>query len=298
MGNLVFQATLGGQVNLAGPNTASTFTVSVPATTGTMVTTGDTGTVTSTMISGPLTGTVGGTGVNNGSSTITIAGNLTHAGAFTQSFTATGNTAVTLPTSGTLMSSSTALSGAVTGTPSSSTYLRGDATWATVGAMTYPGAGIANSTGSAWGTSYTTTGSGTVVALATSPSFTTPVLGTPTSGNLSTCTADGTNAVGYRNIPLSGTKTASYTLVAGDVGKFIILGTSGLVVIPASVFAVGDAISVVNNTTAAITCTSSAITAYLGGTNTVVTSFSLATRGVCTILFVTTTVVVITGNVS
>jgi len=163
----------------------------------------------------------------------------------------------------------------------------------------YPGVGIANSTGTAWGTSYTTTGSGTVVALATSPTFVTPVLGTPTSGNLSTCTADGTNAVGYRNIPQTGSaKTSSYTLVAGDVGKFVVLGTSGLVVIPASVFAVGDAISVFNNTTGAITCTSSAITAYLGGTDTVKTSFSLATRGVCTILFVTTSVVVITGNVS
>jgi hypothetical protein len=35
----------------------------------------------------------------------------------------------------------------------------------------------------------TTTGSGTVVALATSPNFTTPVLGTPTSGTLTNCTA-------------------------------------------------------------------------------------------------------------
>lgn len=54
--------------------------------------------------------------------------------------------------------------------------------------MTYPGAGIPNSTGTAWGTSYTTTGSGTVVALATSPSFTTPILGTPQSGNFSSGT--------------------------------------------------------------------------------------------------------------
>jgi hypothetical protein len=54
--------------------------------------------------------------------------------------------------------------------------------------MVYPGAGIPNSTGTAWGTSYSTTGSGTVVALATSPSFTTPVLGTPQSGNFSTGT--------------------------------------------------------------------------------------------------------------
>ena len=40
-----------------------------------------------------------------------------------------------------------------------------------VASMVYPGAGIANSTGTAWGTSYTTTGSGTVVALATNPTF-------------------------------------------------------------------------------------------------------------------------------
>ena len=45
--------------------------------------------------------------------------------------------------------------------------------------MVYPGAGIPNSTGSAWGTSYSTTGSGTVVALATSPTITTPTI----SGN-------------------------------------------------------------------------------------------------------------------
>jgi hypothetical protein len=54
--------------------------------------------------------------------------------------------------------------------------------------MTYPGAGIANSTGSAWGTSYTTSGSGTVVALATSPTLVTPILGTPQSGTLTSCT--------------------------------------------------------------------------------------------------------------
>jgi hypothetical protein len=46
--------------------------------------------------------TYGGTGVNNGSSTLTMAGSVTHAGAFTQTFTATANTSLTLPTSGTL----------------------------------------------------------------------------------------------------------------------------------------------------------------------------------------------------
>jgi hypothetical protein len=54
--------------------------------------------------------------------------------------------------------------------------------------MVYPGAGIPNSTGSAWGTSYSTTGSGTVIALATSPTLVTPILGSPQSGNFTSGT--------------------------------------------------------------------------------------------------------------
>ena len=58
------------------------------------------------------------------------------------------------------------------------------ATWtAAPAAMVYPGAGIPNSTGSAWGTSYSTTGSGTVVALQTSALLTTPTLSGATVGN-------------------------------------------------------------------------------------------------------------------
>jgi len=82
-------------------------------------------------------------------------------------------------------------------------------------AFTWPAAGIANSTGSSWGTSYTTSGSGTVVALTTSPSFTTPVLGTPSSGNLSNCTN------------LSLTTGVTGTLPVGNGGTGITAGTSG-----------------------------------------------------------------------
>ena len=92
------------------------------------------------------------------------------------------------------------------------------------------------------------TGSGSVV-LSTSPSLTTPVLGTPTSGNLSNCTADGTNNVGYRNVPQSGSdKTTSYSLATTDVGKFVGVGTSGSITIPNSTFAAGDVVSIFNNT--------------------------------------------------
>ena len=46
--------------------------------------------------------TYGGTGVNNGASTITLGGNLTTSGAFATTLTATAATSVTLPTTGTL----------------------------------------------------------------------------------------------------------------------------------------------------------------------------------------------------
>ena len=105
--------------------------------------------------------------------------------------------------------------------------------------------------------------------------------------------------LGYLNIPLSGIKTASYTLVAGDVGKFVELGTSGSVVVPASVFTTGDVIMIFNNTSASISCTCSAVTTvYKGGTDADIASFSVTTRGVATILFITATVAVVTGNLA
>lgn len=82
-----------------------------------------------TGVTGILPGANGGTGVANTGKTITLGGNLTTSGAFATTLTETGTTNVTLPTSGTLISSSTALSGPCTGTPSTTTFLRGDCTW-------------------------------------------------------------------------------------------------------------------------------------------------------------------------
>ena len=124
-------------------------------------------------------------------------------------------------------------------------------------------------------------------------------LGTPSSGTLTNCTADGTNAVGYRNIPQSGSdKTTSYTLATTDVGEFVGVGTSGSITIPNSTFAAGDVISIFNNTTGNITITCSITTAYIAGTNTDKDTMTLATRGVATILFISGTVCVVSGNVT
>jgi hypothetical protein len=53
MGQLVFQATLGGQVNLVGPNTASTFNLDVPAVSSTLATLTGTETFTNKTLTSP-----------------------------------------------------------------------------------------------------------------------------------------------------------------------------------------------------------------------------------------------------
>ncbi|MGO9174291.1 MAG: beta strand repeat-containing protein [Rhodomicrobium sp.] len=112
------------------------------------------------------------------------------------------------------------------GTPGSTTYQLynngGTLTWngtaLATGGMTYPGAGIPQSTGSAWGTSITA-GTGVVTALGNATNGTggfvtySGALGTPTSGNGSNLTSlNGSNIS-------SGTVSATYlpTAAASDV---------------------------------------------------------------------------------
>ena len=102
-----------------------------------------------------------------------------------------------------------------------------------------------------------------------------------------------------RAIPQSGSaKTASYTLATGDVGKFIEVGASGSITIPDATFAAGDVISIFNNTSGDITITCTITTAYIAGADSDEATVDLATRGICTILFISGTVCVISGNVS
>lgn len=112
-----------------------------------------------------------------------------------------------------------------------------------------------------------------------------------------------TMTVGFRNIPKSGsTKTGPFTLSVDDVGKFHEIGAFGsptaIVTIPNATFGAGDVISIFNNTTGNVTLACPITTAYIAGTDADKASVTLATRGIATILFISSSVCVINGNVS
>lgn len=122
-------------------------------------------------------------------------------------------------------------------------------------------------------------------------------LGTSGTGNVVSGTTYNDTYGKVRAIPLSGSaKTTSYTLAVTDVGRYIEIGSGGSITIPNSVFSAGDVVSAFNNTASSITITCSINTAYLAGINTDIPSITLASRGIVTVLFISGTVAVLSGN--
>jgi hypothetical protein len=125
-----------------------------------------------------------------------------------------------------------------------------------------------------------------------------PAIGgtTPAEGTFTTVT-DQYGKI--RAVPQSGSaKTTSYTLLSTDNGQFIEVGTGGSITIPDATLATGDVVSIFNNTSGDITITCTITTAYIGGADEDKATVTLATRGVATILFISGTVCVISGNVT
>lgn len=144
------------------------------------------------------------------------------------------------------------------------------------------------------------TGSGALV-FATSPTLVTPVLGTPSSGNLGSCTADGTNPVGFRNIPQNA-QTGNYTLVLADSGKHIYhavgAGAGDTYTIPANAsvaYPIGTALTFVNDAVDSLTIAITTDTLVLAGAGTT-GSRTLAANGVATAIKVTSTRWIISGT--
>jgi hypothetical protein len=188
------------------------------------------GTITNGAWNGSLiTGTYGGTGVNNGASTITLGGNFATSGAFNT--TVTANTNVTLPTSGTLINSAvTTLSSLVSvGTISTGSW------GATVISPTYGGTGVNNgastitlggnfATSGAYAATLTLTGatnvtlptSGTLATTSSIPTFPLSLANGGLNANLTASNGGIFYSTGSAGAILAGTATANQVLLSGS----------------------------------------------------------------------------------
>jgi hypothetical protein len=126
-------------------------------------------------------------------------------------------------------------------------------------------------------------------------------LGTPSSGTLSNCTVDGTDAVGFRNAPVN-SQSAAYTAVLADAGKVILHPSTDAnartFTIPANssvAYAVGTVLTFVNMTSQVVTIAITTDTLYLAGTGTT-GSRSLAQYGMATAVKLTSTTWLINGS--
>lgn len=126
-------------------------------------------------------------------------------------------------------------------------------------------------------------------------------LGTPSSGTLSSCTVDGTDAVGFRNAPVN-SQSAAYTTVLADSGKVILhpstdanARTFTIAANSSVAYAVGTVLTFVNMTSQVVTIAINTDTLYLAGTGTT-GSRSLAQYGMATAVKLTSTTWLISGS--
>jgi len=263
-------------------------TITLPDVTGTVITSGDTGTVTNTMLAGSiaysklsLSGTIVNADVSASAaiaySKLNLAGTIVNADVSTSAAIAysklnlTGNVVnADINASAAIAYSKLALSNSITNADINASAAIADSKLATISTAGKVSGGAITSG---------TIGGSTVIN----------TTGTITTSGVIT---DGTGNI--RRIPQNA-QTAAYVLAAADVGKHISITTGG-VTVPASIFSIGDNVTIFNNSTSNQTITQGAGVTLRAGGSTATGNRTLANYGVATVLCVAADVFVITGT--
>lgn len=289
-GSVVFEGSSADayETTLAVVNPTADRTITLPNVTGTVVTTGDTGSVSNAMLAGSiaysklsLTGNI----VNN---------DISSSAAIAYSKLNLSNTIVNadISTTAAIVYSKLALSNSIVNADINASaaiaYSKLALSNSIVDADINASAAIADSkldtistAGKVSGSAITGGTIGGTTAINTTGTIT-------TTGVIT----DGTGSI--RRIPQNA-QTSAYTLVASDVGKHISITTGG-VTVPASVFGIGDNVTIFNNSTSDQIITQGGGVTLRAGGSTATGSRTLANYGVATILCVAADVFVVTGT--
>jgi len=171
----------------------------------------------------------------------------------------------------------------------------------TVGGITATMVGLGNVTNESKSTMFTTpTFTGILTASDTTEASAYNTASVILSGGLGVAKAIRSNSFVYdskgelRSLPQHA-RTSAYTLALTDAGKHISITTGG-VTVPASIFSIGDSVTIYNDSGSNQTITQgSSVTMYLVGTATT-GNRTLAQRGLATVVCVGTNTFVITGG--
>ena len=266
-------------------------TITFPDISGTVITTGDTGTVANTMLAGSiaLNKLVN---LSSGNIIVGSSGNVPTAVAVTGDVTIS-DAGVTAIAAGAVINADISASAAIafsklatlnsgsilvgsSGNVATAVTPSGDVTISNTGVTAISAGVIVNADINA---------SAAIAGSKISPDF--GAQNVTTTGTVS----DGKGNL--RSIPQN-VKTSAYTLIAADAGKHISITTGG-VTVPASIFSIGDAVTIYNNSGSSQTITQgSSVTLREGGTaNT--GNRTLAQYGLATLLCVAADTFVITG---
>jgi phage-related tail fiber protein len=302
-----------GTTTLQPSAVAGTTAITFPATTGTVITTGDSGTISGSMIAAAaiaysklaLAGSILNADIAAAAAiadtklaTIDTAGKVSNS-ATTATNANTPSAIVARDPSGNFTAGT--ITAALTGNASTSTTL---ATARNIQGVSFNGSAnitvVTAGTGiSVTGTAVANTGvlsvngsTGAVTGLLTSATAATTYA--PLASPTFTGTVTFPSGQAYPQVPQNA-RTAAYTLTASDAGRHVSITTGGIT-IPTAVFAVGDAISIYNNSTSSQTITQGASTTLRLAGSTLTGNRTIAQYGLCTILCVASNVFVISGG--